>query len=76
MKKDEKQTKFGAIQSHLKRYKSISDPIARDKYHTNRLSGYINVLRKRGWIIDSEWCTGKDAFGKHRYVKYRLVKVA
>lgn len=76
MKKGKKLTKMGAIQKHLRRYGSISDPIAREKYHTNRLSGYINVLRRRGWVIQSEWCTGKDVFGKHRFVKYRLIKAA
>ena len=74
MKKQEKKTKFGEITKHLVRYGSITDPVARQKYHTNRLSGYICVLRKRDWKIDSEWCNGRDEYGKTRYVKYRLVK--
>lgn len=74
--KQAKITKMGAIQKHLVRYGSITDPIARNKYHTNRLSGYICVLRKRGWDIESEWCNGKDEYGKTRFVKYRLVKAA
>ena len=73
-KKQERRTKMGEIIKHLVRYGSISDPIARAKYHTNRLSGYIHVLRKRGWIIESVWCSGKDEFGTTKYVKYRLVK--
>lgn len=74
MKGKKIRTKMDAIKSHLTRYGSISDPTARDKYHTNRLSGYICVLRKRGWVIDSEWCVGRDEFGKNRYVKYKLVE--
>lgn len=74
-KKQDKRTKMEAIAMHLMRYGSITDPIARQKYHTNRLSGYIHVLRvKRGWKIESEWCNGRDEFGKTRYVKYRLIK--
>lgn len=76
MKKQEKRTKFEEIQRHLTRYGSITDPVARTKYHTNRLSGYICVLRKRGWVIDSEWCHGRDEYGKHRFVKYKLIKIA
>lgn len=76
MKKQVKRTKMDAIQKHLMRYGSISDPIARNKYHTNRLSGYICVLRKRKWVIKSEWCVGRDEFGKNRYVKYRLIESA
>ena len=74
-KQQDKRTKMEAIARHLIRYGSITDPIARQKYHTNRLSGYIHVLRvKRGWKIESEWCNGRDEFGKTRYVKYRLIK--
>lgn len=73
-KKQERRTKFGEIIKHLVRYGSISDPVARAKYHTNRLSGYIHVLRKRGWVIESVWCSGKDVFGTTKYVKYRLIK--
>ena len=76
MKKTNKVTKIEAITKHLVRYGSITDPVAREKYHTNRLSGYIHVLRKRGYVIDSEWCVGRDMFGKNRFVKYRLVKEA
>lgn len=73
-KKETKRTKLGAILKHLIRYGSITDPVARNKYHTNRLSGFICVLRKRGYNIDTVWCTGKDEFGTYRYAKYVLVK--
>ena len=72
--KEARMTKLEAIERHLIRYGSITDPVARAKYHTNRLSGYIHVLRKRGWVIESVWCSGKDVFGTTKYVKYRLVK--
>lgn len=74
MKKQERRTKMGEIQKRLERYGVISDPIARDKIHTNRLSGYIHVLRKRGWVIETEWCKSKDEFGVNRFGKYRLIK--
>ena len=70
----EKMTKIGAILKHLMRYGSITDPVARNKYHTNRLSGFIHVLRKRGYNIKTEMCTGRDMFGKYEYAKYILVK--
>jgi len=75
MKKEKKRTKMDAIIKHLERYGSITDPVAREKYHTNRLSGYINVLRnKRNYKIDTVWCKGRDEFGTNRYAKYKLVK--
>jgi len=76
MEKKKKLTKMDAITNHLIRYGSITDPVARNSYHTNRLSGYINVLRrKRGFTIQSVWQTGRDKFGKHRYTKYILIDV-
>ena len=73
--KEKKMTKMQAITRHLMRYGSITDPVARNKYHTNRLSGYIHVLRnKKGYNIETVMCTGKDIFGKHTYAKYVLIK--
>ena len=74
MKKEQKMTKMGAILKHLQRYGSITDPVARNKYHTNRLSGFIYVLRKRDYDIKTVMCEGKDEFGKNTYAKYVLVK--
>ncbi len=76
MKKKVRKTKIEAITKHLVRYGSITDPVARNRYHTNRLSSYICTLRKRGFVIDTVWCTGKDEYGKHKYAKYVLVKAA
>lgn len=73
--KKQKLTKIEAILRHLTRYGSITDPVARDKYHTNRLSGFIHVLRKKRNInIKTVMCTGRDEFGKYEYAKYVLVK--
>ena len=69
----EKKTKIGAIEKHLVRYGSITDPVAREKYHTNRLSSCINILRKRKYIIETIMCEGRDEYGKHRYGKYKLI---
>ena len=73
-KKKERKTKISEIFRYLLRYGSITDPIARTKFHTNRLSAFICVLRRRGWNIETEMCDGKDEFGKYQYAKYRLVK--
>lgn len=49
---------------HLKRYGSITDVKARDYYRTNRCSEYIRRLREKGHIINTEWVTGKDKWGR------------
>lgn len=72
----ERKTKTNAILKHLQRYGSITDPVARNKYHTNRLSGVINRLRNQGHEIDTVMCEGKDEYGKHRFGKYIYIKEA
>ena len=72
----ERKTKTSAVLKHLQRYGSITDPVARDKYHTNRLSGIINRLRDKGYEIDTVMCEGKDEYGKYRYGKYIYIKEA
>lgn len=69
-----KKTKTGEVLKHLTRYGAITDPIAREKYHTNRLSAIICNLRKKGYHIDTVICEGRDSFGKNRYGKYILIK--
>ena len=71
-----RKTKIGAVLLHLMRYGSITDPVARDKYHTNRLSGIIHKLRSRGYDIETVECVGRDEYGKYRYAKYVLIKNA
>lgn len=67
-----KRTKTGDILRHMRRYGSITDPIARDKYHTNRLSGIIANLRKQGYVIETVMKDGHDEYGKNSYGKYYL----
>ena len=74
MEKQIRKTKIGAILKHLLRYGSITDPVARTKYHTNRLSDAIFKLRQRGYVIETVMCTGKDEYGKYTYAKYVLIK--
>lgn len=73
-KKAPRRTKLGDILRYLLRYGSITDPVARTKFHTNRLSAFIHVLRQRGYDIRTVMCTGKDEYGKYEYAKYVLVK--
>jgi len=72
----ERKTKTNAVLKHLQRYGSITDPVARNKYHTNRLSGIINRLRDKGYEIDTVMCEGKDEYGKYRFGKYIYIKEA
>lgn len=74
MDKKVKKTKIGAILKHLMRYGSITDPVARNKYHTNRLSDVIFKLRQRGYVIETVMCTGRDEYGKYTYAKYVFIK--
>ena len=67
-----KRTKTQDILRHMKRYGSISDPVARDKFHTNRLSGIILNLRRKGYDIETRMCNGRDEYGKNTYAKYYL----
>ena len=80
MQKKVKRTKTSEILRHMMRYGSITDPVARNKYHTNRLSGIIYNLRKQGksqgYSIVTEICEGRDEFGKNQYAKYFLVRTA
>lgn len=68
-----KRTKTQDILRHMRRYGSISDPVARDKYHTNRLSGIILNLRRQGYDIETRLCNGRDEYGKNTFAKYYLI---
>ena len=56
------------------RYGSITEPVARNKYHTSRLGSIIYNLRKQGYEIITVMCEGRDEFGKNRFAKYALVR--
>lgn len=68
-------TKTQAIVKYMKRYGCITDPVARDKFHTNRLSSIMFNLRKGGYEIETKICNGRDEFGKNTYAKYYLISV-
>ena len=73
-KKAPRRTKLGDILRYLLRYGSITDPVARTKYHTNRLSDVIFRLRKKGYDIETIMCNGRDEFGTYTFAKYVIVK--
>ena len=73
-KKKTKLTKTQAILKYMRTHKFITDPIAREKHHTNRLSGIIHNLRNKGYEIETVMCNGRDEFGTYSYGKYRLIK--
>lgn len=57
----------------MQTHNGITDNEARDYLHTNRLSGRIFDLRKRGYIIEGCWESGKNVYGDNiRYVRYFL----
>ena len=62
------------ILKHLQEYGSITSIVAIELYHCTRLSHYIYLLRKEGYVIESEdvsfihSITGR----KGQYSRYRL----
>lgn len=52
------------ILTHLQRYKQLTDVEARERFGTNRASEYIRRLREKGHMIDTEWVTSKNRYGK------------
>ena len=62
------------ILQHLQEYGSITSLVAIELYHCTRLSHYIYLLRKEGYVIESEdvsfihSITGR----KGQYARYRL----
>ena len=62
------------ILSHLQRYGSITDVKARDLIGTTRCSEYIRQLRQEGYLIHTEWNSGRNRWGqKVRFGVYRYV---
>ena len=63
------------ILKYLKRYGCITDIKARDAIGTTRCSEYIRRLREKGFMIETEWRTGRNRYGrKVRYGVYRYAK--
>lgn len=62
------------IEKHLEDKGSITSIEAIQLYGATRLSGIIYNLRKRGYVIDSEWKNGSNRYGGScRFVEYKLI---
>jgi len=66
------ETQFKKVRNHLHKTKSITSWEAIEKFRITRLSHYILLLRKEGYIIESKRMQGKENW----YVKYKLIKKA
>ena len=62
------------ILKHLQEYGSITSLVAIELYHCTRLSHYIYLLRKDGYVIESEDITFVHSITgrKGQYARYRL----
>lgn len=68
-------TQSDRILRHLEAFGSITQGEALRDYGIMRLASRINDLKRRGYSIDTELCTGTNRFGeKTRYARYRMVK--
>lgn len=63
------------ILKHLQVYGSITSWEAIMEYGCTRLSQYILLLRKDGYIIDDEWIPSKNRFGESNHYKKYILKV-
>ena len=60
---ENKNTQEKLVLEHLKTYGGITSWFAFEAYGITRLSAYIHNLRKDGYKITTEMCTGKNRFG-------------
>lgn len=65
-------TQWQDVLEHLKEHGSITSMEAWSIYHITRLADVIFKLRKRGYNILTEDCTGKNEYGVYTYANYRL----
>ena len=73
MDKKTRASQCDRILEYMKSHNGITDNDARDFLHTNRLSGRIYDLRRRGHLIERCWETGKNVYGYNiRYARYFL----
>ena len=64
---------YERILRHLKEYGFITSWEAIQEYGCTRLSHYIYMARKNGYIIDNEYVSTKNRFGEHtHFAKYVL----
>ena len=64
------ETQLSTIRKHLLRQKSITSWEAIQKYRITRLSQYVLLLRKEGYVIVSQWINPKKG---NKFVKYNLI---
>lgn len=68
-------THLERLKRHLLDYGSITQLECAKEYGNYRLSEYIRRLRQEGWVIQSQWCKGKNRYDEDtHYVRYILVK--
>ncbi len=61
------------ILTHLQDFGSITSWEAIKEYGCTRLSAYIYLLRKEGYIIENEMVTSKNRYGDEvHYAKYKI----
>ena len=65
-------TQWKDVLEHLQKHGSITSMEAWSQYHITRLADVIFKLRKRGYCITTEDCTGKNEYGLYTYANYRL----
>lgn len=65
-------TQWQDVLDHLNKYGSISSMEAWSKFHITRLAAVIWTLRRRGYNIVTEDCTGRNEYGVYTYANYRL----
>ncbi len=68
-------THYNRILCHLKEYGSITSWEAIEQYGCTRLSHYIYLLRKDGYVINSTVEKGTNRFGNMvHFYKYELIE--
>lgn len=71
----EKQTQTGEVLKYLKKHRSITSTEAFELFGATRLSSIIHKLRKRGYLINTVMCAGKNRYGTPlEYAKYTYIK--
>lgn len=60
------------VLNHFKEHGHITSMEAWSKYHITRLAHVIYTLRKRGYIIRTNDCVGKNEYGTYTYADYTL----
>lgn len=77
MKKKARRTKQSDVLKYLQTHKrGLTQAMATDMFHTDRLSDIILKLRRKGYDIITIQEEGKDPYGKNTYGRYFLRKSA